>query len=189
MAEAIELLQQAIKLAPRQPAGLRNLAWIYATCPDLRFRDGPKAVEFGSAGLRVIGVEECTVSADAGRRLFGGGRHGACHRGTSGGSAVKSRGRGGGQAIGDASAAAGAANGRGASPRGIGHRTSSPVLKHVPGTTSMVGGSRCWILTGKVDRRCHGFRGEDEVFAIEWQPYIRVVREIRGLLTEFHVHY
>ena len=35
----------AIALAPEQPAGPRNLAWIYATCPDRRFRNGPKAVE------------------------------------------------------------------------------------------------------------------------------------------------
>ena len=43
--EAITLLQEAIKLAPQQPAGLKNLAWIYATCPDRSFRNGPKAVE------------------------------------------------------------------------------------------------------------------------------------------------
>ena len=45
MAEAIRLLQEAIELAPQQPVGPKNLAWIYATCPDHRFRNGPKAVE------------------------------------------------------------------------------------------------------------------------------------------------
>ena len=42
---AIALLEQAIALAPQQPMGPRTLAWIYASCPDRRFRDGPKAVE------------------------------------------------------------------------------------------------------------------------------------------------
>jgi protein O-mannosyl-transferase len=45
VAEAIQLLQEAIQLVPRQPAAVRNLAWIYATCPNKRFRNGPKAVE------------------------------------------------------------------------------------------------------------------------------------------------
>ena len=44
VAEAIELLQEASPWPPVTP-GLRNLAWIYATCPDRRFRNGPKAVE------------------------------------------------------------------------------------------------------------------------------------------------
>jgi len=47
-AQAIELLEEAVQLAPRQPAALNNLASIYATCPDRpdrRFRNGPKAVE------------------------------------------------------------------------------------------------------------------------------------------------
>jgi tetratricopeptide (TPR) repeat protein len=43
--EAIRLWQEAIELAPKQPALAKNLAWIYATCPDHHFRDGPKAVE------------------------------------------------------------------------------------------------------------------------------------------------
>lgn len=45
VAEAIQLLREAIELVPQQPLGPRNLAWIYATCPDGRFRNGPKAVE------------------------------------------------------------------------------------------------------------------------------------------------
>jgi tetratricopeptide (TPR) repeat protein len=45
LTEDIQLFQEAIELAPQQPAGLRNLAWVYATCPDHRFRNGPKAVE------------------------------------------------------------------------------------------------------------------------------------------------
>jgi tetratricopeptide (TPR) repeat protein len=45
LTEAIGLLQETIALAPKQGAGWRNLAWIYATCPDHHFRNGPKAVE------------------------------------------------------------------------------------------------------------------------------------------------
>ena len=45
VSEAIKLFQEAIELAPQQPVGLRNLAWVYATCPDHRFRNGAKAVE------------------------------------------------------------------------------------------------------------------------------------------------
>jgi tetratricopeptide (TPR) repeat protein len=43
--EAIGLLEESIELAPEQPVARRNLAWIYATCPDHGFRNGPKAVE------------------------------------------------------------------------------------------------------------------------------------------------
>ena len=43
--EAIRLLQEAIELAPEQPAGLKNLAWIYAKWPDHRFHNAAKAVE------------------------------------------------------------------------------------------------------------------------------------------------
>jgi protein O-mannosyl-transferase len=42
---AIRLLQEAIRLAPQEPTAMKNLAWIYATCPDRRFRDGFQAVE------------------------------------------------------------------------------------------------------------------------------------------------
>ena len=55
MTEAIELLQEAIELAPQQPAGPRNLAWIYATCPDRRFRNGPKAVELARRACELSG--------------------------------------------------------------------------------------------------------------------------------------
>ena len=43
--EAIRLLQAAIELTPQEAVPPRHLAWIYATCPDRRFRNGPKAVE------------------------------------------------------------------------------------------------------------------------------------------------
>ena len=46
-AEAIQLLEEAITLAPNQPALAKNLSWIYATCPDHHYRDGKRAVELG----------------------------------------------------------------------------------------------------------------------------------------------
>ncbi len=46
--EAIEWLEKAHKLAPKEWAATKNLAWIYATCPNRRFRDGTKAVALAS---------------------------------------------------------------------------------------------------------------------------------------------
>lgn len=44
-AEMIDLLQEAMTLAPKQAAAAKNLSWVYATCPDHHFRNGKKAVE------------------------------------------------------------------------------------------------------------------------------------------------
>jgi tetratricopeptide (TPR) repeat protein len=43
--EAIDLLKKAMKAAPDRPEVAKNLAWIYATCPEPGFRNGLKAVE------------------------------------------------------------------------------------------------------------------------------------------------
>ncbi len=43
--EGIPLLQEAIKLAPEQAKVYRNLAYVFATCPNPRYRNGAKAVE------------------------------------------------------------------------------------------------------------------------------------------------
>ena len=53
--EAIGLLQEAIRLAPQEPAGPGDLAWIYATCPDHRFRNGPKSVELARRACELSG--------------------------------------------------------------------------------------------------------------------------------------
>jgi tetratricopeptide (TPR) repeat protein len=43
--EAIADYEEAIRLDPRSPWGDAGLAWILATCPDAKYRDGQKAVE------------------------------------------------------------------------------------------------------------------------------------------------
>jgi len=43
--EALRYYQESLQLGPKQPDILNNLAWIRATHPDPRFRDGAKAVE------------------------------------------------------------------------------------------------------------------------------------------------
>ncbi|MCI0703734.1 MAG: tetratricopeptide repeat protein [Planctomycetia bacterium] len=47
-AKAIADFTQAIKLDPKDPAYSENLAWIHATCPDAKFRNGRKAVELAT---------------------------------------------------------------------------------------------------------------------------------------------
>jgi tetratricopeptide (TPR) repeat protein len=58
--EAIKLLEEASRLAPKEWAVAKNLAWIYATCPDHSFRNGPKAVEIARRAC------ELTDSSNAG---------------------------------------------------------------------------------------------------------------------------
>jgi len=63
MGEAIELLKKAIELEPKRAAPKKNLAWIYATCPERRFRNGPEAVK--------LARQACELSewSNAGYRL------------------------------------------------------------------------------------------------------------------------
>ena len=44
VAAGIEQIRQALQLQPDRPEGLRNLAWILATCPNTHFRQGGEAV-------------------------------------------------------------------------------------------------------------------------------------------------
>ena len=44
IAAGIAHIREALQVAPDRPEGLRNLAWILATCPDIRFRQGAEAV-------------------------------------------------------------------------------------------------------------------------------------------------
>ena len=55
VSEAIKLFQEVIELAPQKPEGLKNLAWIYATCPDRRFRNGPEAVDLARRACELSG--------------------------------------------------------------------------------------------------------------------------------------
>jgi tetratricopeptide (TPR) repeat protein len=43
---AIAEYQELIRLLPTEPEGFNGLAWILATCPDTRFRNGARAVQF-----------------------------------------------------------------------------------------------------------------------------------------------
>jgi Flp pilus assembly protein TadD len=45
--EAIVHYREAIRLKPEDPKSYNNLAWVRATHPDPRLRDGPEAVELG----------------------------------------------------------------------------------------------------------------------------------------------
>jgi len=44
--EAIEAYERAIELAPRDPETLNNLAWLYATCEQVRYREPVKAIVY-----------------------------------------------------------------------------------------------------------------------------------------------
>ena len=43
--KTIDAYQKSIKFKPDNPRALNNLAWLYATCDDIRFRDPKKAIE------------------------------------------------------------------------------------------------------------------------------------------------
>ena len=52
---AIADYEQAIKLDPNDGLACNNLAWLQATCPDARFRDGHKAVENANRAYQLSG--------------------------------------------------------------------------------------------------------------------------------------
>ena len=43
--QAIEDYSQAIRIDPKNSLALNNRAWLWAVCPDAKFRDGARAVE------------------------------------------------------------------------------------------------------------------------------------------------
>jgi tetratricopeptide (TPR) repeat protein len=43
--EAVADYTEAVRVAPRDPEAVNNLAWLWATCPEERWRDGAKALE------------------------------------------------------------------------------------------------------------------------------------------------
>jgi Flp pilus assembly protein TadD len=45
--QAVGHYTEALRLRPDAPDMLNNLAWLLATCPEARFRDGAQAVKFG----------------------------------------------------------------------------------------------------------------------------------------------
>ena len=46
---------EAIRLNPDDVATLDNLAWLHATCPEAKYRDGKKAVENASKAYQLDG--------------------------------------------------------------------------------------------------------------------------------------
>lgn len=46
--QAIADYNEAIRLNPKYVATYNQLAWLWATCPDKRFRNGPKAVQYAT---------------------------------------------------------------------------------------------------------------------------------------------
>lgn len=52
---ALADLQKAIELDPKHPNAYKNLAWLMATCPETRYRDGATAVEHARRALELGG--------------------------------------------------------------------------------------------------------------------------------------
>jgi tetratricopeptide (TPR) repeat protein len=52
-ANAIDDYQAALKSNPKNLMACNNLAWLWATCPDELFRDGPKAVEYATTACEL----------------------------------------------------------------------------------------------------------------------------------------
>jgi tetratricopeptide (TPR) repeat protein len=46
--EAVEDYNEALKIDPKNGSSYNNLAWLWATCPDAKYRDAAKAVEFAT---------------------------------------------------------------------------------------------------------------------------------------------
>jgi protein O-mannosyl-transferase len=53
--EAIEQWQEALAAQPENGNAASNLAWVFATCPEVSIRDGTRAVELGEKALRISG--------------------------------------------------------------------------------------------------------------------------------------
>ena len=52
-AAAIADYEQALKLQPKDDGVLNNLAWVLATSPDAKLRDGPKAIKLATQACEV----------------------------------------------------------------------------------------------------------------------------------------
>ncbi|HKW29229.1 MAG TPA: tetratricopeptide repeat protein [Verrucomicrobiae bacterium] len=72
--QSVAHYQAAIKLAPNNPSFLNNLAWLLATCPEARVRNGQQAVQLAERVCQLTDYEQpqliCTLAAayaEAGR--------------------------------------------------------------------------------------------------------------------------
>jgi len=55
---AVDDYTKAIELAPNNPQSYNSLAWLLATCPDSKYRDGYRAVELAEKAVNLSGPED-----------------------------------------------------------------------------------------------------------------------------------
>ena len=55
--EALKHYEEAVRLDPGFPWSANNLAWVLATCPDEKLRDGRRAIEFARLAIKVPRAE------------------------------------------------------------------------------------------------------------------------------------
>ena len=48
---AVREYQTLVQLLPDEPEGYQGLAWVWATCSEVQFRDGPRAVEYAARAI------------------------------------------------------------------------------------------------------------------------------------------
>jgi tetratricopeptide (TPR) repeat protein len=60
-AEAIADYERALKVRPKEPGLLNNLAWVLATSPDEKLRDGKRAIELAKLGCEVTEYKEAHI--------------------------------------------------------------------------------------------------------------------------------
>jgi len=58
--KAIKDYAEAIKLDPKNALAINNLAWVYATCPDDKFRDGKQAVGLAKLACELTQWKDAT---------------------------------------------------------------------------------------------------------------------------------
>jgi tetratricopeptide (TPR) repeat protein len=59
--DAIIHLEKAVELQPTNVYALNTLAWVRATCPEARFRNGPEAVRFAEQASQLTDNKEPTI--------------------------------------------------------------------------------------------------------------------------------
>ena len=73
-AEAIADFEKALKLEPEDDGVLNNLAWVLATSPDDKLRDGKRAIELATKACELTEYKAGPHPQHAGRRLCRDGR-------------------------------------------------------------------------------------------------------------------